>query len=168
MRVTHTKVSGVADGPDPDEVQPSDWNDDHVIEGLAEGSVVIAEAELLNIDLLQLDLVSHTIIPAPGTGMFIAVLGAWAHFQYGSNSFDVNGSDPTLCYGNGFAPFNGTFKVEGITGNSFQPSFDLSPDGSFDRAEFANKALKLMAPGPLEGGIDCALKVFVAYTVLLV
>lgn len=33
MIITHSKVSAVADGADATQVQPSDWNDDHVISG---------------------------------------------------------------------------------------------------------------------------------------
>lgn len=31
MKITHTKVSGVPDGSDPAQVQPSDWNADHAV-----------------------------------------------------------------------------------------------------------------------------------------
>lgn len=34
MAVTHAKVSGVADGADADLIQPSDWNDEHVISSI--------------------------------------------------------------------------------------------------------------------------------------
>lgn len=30
MGITHAKVSALPDGPDAAQVQPSDWNDDHV------------------------------------------------------------------------------------------------------------------------------------------
>jgi len=34
MQITHSKVSEKADGTDPTEILPSDWNDQHVISGL--------------------------------------------------------------------------------------------------------------------------------------
>ncbi len=70
MTITHSKVSLIADGGDSTVVQPSDWNDEHVV---ADGYFLPRKkiAILTNDEIITLPGLPVEIIPAPGDGKVI-------------------------------------------------------------------------------------------------
>src|SRR5690348_9488824 len=50
LTVTHSKVSVLPDGNDPQLVRPSDWNADHVIVGTLDAGAVSGAGDLTKVD----------------------------------------------------------------------------------------------------------------------
>jgi hypothetical protein len=73
LMITHSKVSSKEDGPDNSLIQPTDWNDNHVI---ADGNsfmqintVTFDNDEIMA--LFQSGVLKYEIVPAPGSGKMI-------------------------------------------------------------------------------------------------
>lgn len=78
IAITHAKVSGVSDDPaHPEEVQPSDWNDQHVVSGaVAETRTISAGSGLTGGGDLSAD---RTIAADIGTGAAQVAAGDHTH-----------------------------------------------------------------------------------------
>ncbi len=81
VTITHSKVSAIADDADTSLVRPSDWNDDHVIDGPL-GGFAVAKLGTTTIGA-SFDTTSKTVLkkvsfPGPGlvTGINVAIKGA--------------------------------------------------------------------------------------------
>ncbi len=158
--ITHSTTATGTDSAD--QVSVSQWNDGHNLVGVPR----VAEVTLTNAQLLAIDTTHIQIVPSPGAGKWIYVVSACSYFKYGSAGFDMNGADPTIGYGNGWNPFNGNLKVEGLVGDNIQTTFNLTSSGESDPAEMVDKALNVEQVGTLTGGVGCSLKVSVVYVVL--
>lgn len=74
MPITHIKVSAKSDSPDPSIIQPSDWNDEHVVDIFSDSETPIGVIDSTNgSDGNDTFTLSYT--PNPATSLLLVVFG---------------------------------------------------------------------------------------------
>lgn len=74
INVTHSKVSTIPDGDDTSLIRPSDWNDDHVLDGIGTmaeqnaNAVAITGGTISGVTLPATDITGTLTVPQGGTG----------------------------------------------------------------------------------------------------
>lgn len=136
----------------------------------ADGAVLTATVTLSSANILALDSVPQTIVPAPGAGKFLSVASWMVSLDFGSVAYAGGGATSVLAYGTSLGAGSSiTPRLDSLVDAAASAAFfgpsNLGTTAALPAASLMNQGIVLNSPTPFTTG-NGTLVVNVAYSIM--